>query len=591
MIFKVKSLTSLELQGRVVLQINIFTRVLLVFLLVLNLSCSKEKPSDTLNLGLRKGVSSLDPVRAFDQNSLMLLGQSYETLYQYHYLLRPFKIIPLLASGFPEIKNNGKTYIIRLKEKVPYHDHPAFKGKTRFVKAQDFINQIKRLGFDPLQSTGRWLFKGIIEGFNEFSDLAGVSQEKFWSEKIRGIKAIDDHTLEIKLNKNISNFIHLFTFNFVVPVPKEILEFTKNNLEKDMVGTGPYYLAQSNPKGYFFKKFDGYRNDIYPSVGDRYSHTFKLLKSAHKRIPFLSKINFHVMESNEAIWKAFLNGEIDLIELPRNKIGLAMDKMGKLSADLIDKGIVLKRFPALINRWLAFNMRDPIVGTNKNIRLAIAYAINRDAYNAAVRQSTALPANSVYTPGVSGYNPNQSLPYSINLVKARALMKEAGYGPGKILKLTYSTRGKKEDSKKEADFLKTSLKEIGIDLDVQYLEFREFLTKGRRGELQFFTDNWIYDYPDVSNLLQLLITPNFPGINKTGFSNANFDLLFSKIESLPDNEERVSLIRKMEQIIHREIPWIMLSYERTVVLHYKYVKNFRKSSFIRNYLKYIKIEF
>jgi oligopeptide transport system substrate-binding protein len=246
------------LWGPIVLQAKVITRIFLVLLILSSFACSKKKSQDTLNLGLTKGVSSLDPVRAFDQKSLMLLGQSYETLFQYHYLLRPFKIIPLLASGYPEIKNGGKTYIIRIKEKIPYHDHPAFKGKVRYVKAQDFINQIKRLGFDPLQSTGRWLFKGNIEGFKEFSDLVGNDPAKFWNQKIRGIKALDDHTLEIKLKKNISNFIHLFTFNFVVPIPSEVLKYSKNNLEATLVGTGPFYLEKYNSKGFYFKRFENF---------------------------------------------------------------------------------------------------------------------------------------------------------------------------------------------------------------------------------------------------------------------------------------------------------------------------------------------
>ena len=131
------------------------------------ISCSGKKQDGVLTMGMIKGVSSLDPAKAFDGKSLKLIAQSYEPLYQYHYQIRPFKIIPLLAEGMPQWK--GTELIIKIKKGVSYHNHPAFGGKTRFVKAQDFINQLKRVAFKPLGSPGYGYFD-VIEGFEEFSN-------------------------------------------------------------------------------------------------------------------------------------------------------------------------------------------------------------------------------------------------------------------------------------------------------------------------------------------------------------------------------------------------------------------------------------
>ncbi|MCO4756335.1 MAG: hypothetical protein KC478_17780 [Bacteriovoracaceae bacterium] len=119
----------------------------------------------SLNLALSHPIKSFDPAIAFNDDSLTVIGQSLETLYQYHYLKRPYEVIPALAKDMPKISKDGKTYTITIKDKIAYSPSQGlFEGKTRYVQAQDFVNQIKRLAFTPLKSTGAWLFSGKIKG-------------------------------------------------------------------------------------------------------------------------------------------------------------------------------------------------------------------------------------------------------------------------------------------------------------------------------------------------------------------------------------------------------------------------------------------
>ena len=128
---------------------------------------------------------------------------------------------------------------------------------------------------------------------------------------------------------------------------------------------------------------------------------------------------------------------------------------------------------------------------------------------------------------------------------------------------------------------------IGIRVEIYPLDFSEFLKKGRAGELQLWTDNWIYDFPDASNILQLLISENIPGINKSGMSNVVFDQKFSELEGMKNGQAKYLKIRELEHLFDREVPWVMLSYERSIVLLSRDIKNYRKSGVIRNYFKYI----
>ncbi|MEX1099726.1 MAG: ABC transporter substrate-binding protein, partial [Bacteriovoracaceae bacterium] len=164
--------------------------------------------SKDLYLSLLHPIKTFDPSQAFNDDSLTVLGQSLETLYQYHYLKRPYEVIPSLADGKPKISKEGTVYEIKIKQRVAYHDQTEFFKKRRYVKAQDFINQFKRLAFKPLKSTGTWLFSGKIKGFDEFSERVGNDFDKMMSSSIEGLKAVDDHTLRIELTRPEPNMLY-----------------------------------------------------------------------------------------------------------------------------------------------------------------------------------------------------------------------------------------------------------------------------------------------------------------------------------------------------------------------------------------------
>jgi ABC-type oligopeptide transport system substrate-binding subunit len=125
---------------------------------------------------------------------------------------------------------------------------------------------------------------------------------------------------------------------------------------------------------------------------------------------------------------------------------------------------------------------------------------------------------------------------------------------------------------------------------IDKIAFTEFLKRGRAGELQFFTDAWIFDYPDGENIMQLLVSSNSPGINKSGYSNPEVDKLYRKLKEETHVETRERILQDMEELVFEDMPWIPLMYESSFVLQSPKLKNFRKSSLIRNYVKYLRIE-
>jgi ABC-type transport system substrate-binding protein len=547
---------------------------------------SNTPENKVINLAIDNKIKSFDPAVAFNNDSLLVLGQSLETLFQYHYLKRPFEVIPLLADGMPEISTDGLKYKFKIKRNIKYHNHKKTFEKDRYVKAQDFVWQIKRLAFKPIKSTGTWLFADKLKGFNEFSDKVGSSFEAFMKEELIGLKVINDYEFEIELIKPEPNLLYFLAMPFTSPVPVEVIKKYKNELKEVIIGTGPYKFEKFDGEKYEFSKFDGFHFEEYPTSGDRYANTKKLLVNSKQKLPFIKNINFKIVPDETDQWSMFKKGELDVLDIPKKYLSEISKPDSALNKELQKLKIEVKHFSRQTTRWLGFNMNDPIIGKNQNLRKAIAHAIDYDKYIEIVTNNTNLRANSIFNPSIPGYKPSHRIGYEFNLDKAKEYLAKSGIKPGELT-LTYSTRGKKEIHFEESQFIQAQLARLGITIKVQVLEFSEFLKKGRAGKLQFWTDNWIYDYPDAENILQLLIGQNHPGINKSGYANKKVDELYIELSKTLDPEKRFRIMYQIEDIVENELPWIMLMYESTYIAHHGSVKNFRKSFFIRNFIKYL----
>ncbi len=551
-----------------------------------------HRPSSpsTIRLSLDNQLESLDPAKAYSDDSLVVSSQVMEPLYQYHYLKRPYEVQPLLAEKLPTLEENGTLLTIPVKRGVFFHEHPAFKGVKREITAHDFVLQFKRLAMESLKSPGRSLFTGLVQGFADFGKRVNEDWKKLPELQMEGFQALDDETIVIRLTKSEPNIIYYLAMNFVVPVPWEIVTFYENKLDDILLGTGPYVYNGYNSGFIEMKKNANYREDYYPTSGDRFANVQNLLSNSKEKIPFIDTVRFYVNKEEER-WERFLNNEIDLLTVPKAFIPRLYDSKGELTSELRKNDFKLGHYPMLTSRWFAFNMRDPLLGKNKSLRMAIAYAIDYTKYLQVISQNTNLRANSILVPGIAGYRPARDFRFNYDPERAKKYIQEAGFkNPADIPEITYSTRGNEGIAVLEADFVKESLEAIGLRVKIDKISFTDFLKRGRAGELQFFTDAWIFDYPDGENIMQLLVSSNFPGINKSAYSNEEVDKLYLQLKQQTHMEQRERTLQAMEELVFDDLPWIPLMYESSFVLQSPKIKNFRKSSLIRNYVKYLKIE-
>ena len=549
----------------------------------------ENRVAHNLELSLENSVESFDPALAYSDDALNVMAQVLEPLYQYHYLKRPYEIIPLVAEGIPEISRDGKTYVMSLRTGVFFHNHPAFQGKVRELAAEDAVMALKRIAFHPLNSPFRSFFAGTLVGFKEFGDKVGNDWRKLRKTELTGAQA-DGQKLTLQLLRQEPNLIYYLAMAALAPIPWEIVEHHENDLAHVLVGTGPYEYLGLSGQVHRLQMFDKYREDFYPTTGDRYANIQNLLSNSRERIPFIKEVNFHVLPTEEGRWKAFHDGLIDILSVPRGMLPkvLGTGEFGK--TELESDGIQVKHFPVQALRWLAFDMRDKVWGKNLNLRRAIAHAIDTDGYISLLSQKTNLKAHSLLVPGLPGYDPSSSLPFRYDLQLAKDFLAAAGYPGGKGLPvLRYSTRGNQEANITEAEFLREQLAKIGITLEVEIITFTDFLRLGRAGKLQFFTDNWFFDYPDGENILQLLVGSNAPGINKAGYQNGDVDRWYQELRITSEPVEKIRLMAEITEKVVHDLPWIPLMYESSYVLLAPHVHNYRKSSVARNYVKYLKL--
>ncbi|MCR9206033.1 MAG: ABC transporter substrate-binding protein, partial [Halobacteriovoraceae bacterium] len=381
--------------------------------------------------------------------------------------------------------------------------------------------------------------------------------------------------------------------SFTAPVPMEAVIKYDNKLADKVIGTGPFMLQRWNRlSGLTLVRNPRYHENYYPTQGDRLAHSRGLLKDAGKKIPFLDKIEFRIIKESQTRWLNFLSKKIHILKnIPKDNYQSAVNAQGDLIKDLKDKNINLQAFPTLTYWWMSFNMKDSLFAKNKNLRLAVAHAFDYDRHIELFTNNIGQKANSIYPPGIPGYDPSNILPYRYDLKKAKEYLAAAGYPGGKGLpEINYDVRGTSVHNRQQGEFLKSQLSKIGVKIKVVTNTFPDFLKKAKKGELQFWQDGWAMDYPDAENVLQLLLEKNLvPGPNVTYYSNPKFEKLFKELKFLPEGKRKWDLMKKMEALVLKDLPWVMQYYARNYVLFHGDLKNFRHSDLIYNNMKYLRV--
>ncbi|RYD90053.1 MAG: ABC transporter substrate-binding protein, partial [Sphingobacteriales bacterium] len=198
------------------------------------------------------------------------------------------------------------------------------------------------------------------------------------------------------------------------------------------------------------------------------------------------------------------------------------------------------------------------------VRQAINYAIDRRGLVRYLRNSLGTPAESGFVPvGMPSFNAAEVPGYTYDPARARALLREAGFGsrpPPKIRLETipvYAEIG---------NYIARQLEEVGIPVQVNVVQKSLLLDMTANAKTLFFRGSWIADYPDAENYLSVFYSKNPAPPNYTRYRNPEFDALFERALAEPDDSLRYRLYRQADALIVRDAPVVPLWYDMVVHL-------------------------
>jgi len=553
---------------------------------------------NTLNVYSSEVIPSIDPMGIADRHSHTAARQIYEGLYEYHYLKNNFEIYPVLANGMPEVSNKGLTYTIKLKKGVKFADDPCFKktsGKGRELTANDFIYSIKRAASS--QYTKGMFFNNIftilVVGVDDFKKAVEKDAANF-DQEISGMKALDDYTIQFKLNKTSVYFPGILTRPNAFVVAKEAVEYYGPDFKFHPVGSGPFKMKEWEKEvKLVLVRNPNYKHGTYPTEGSPEDNSNGMLKDAGAKLPFLAKVVRYILIDEQPRWLNFNRGLLDIVTLDKDSYYDAFPTGNKLADNLKERGIKVIRTPQLDIYFYSFNMDDKIIGKNKYLRQAISLAYDGQKHNALFYNNQAYVANWVLPPGIYGFDPAYRNPYrQYDLKKAKALMAKAGYPDGKGLPPLTLLIPDSIASKQMAEHFIKSLEDIGIKITLRPMNFGLLLNEleQERG-FQIASLKWRADLPFPEDFLRMFFTKAFsPGPNHAKFTNAEYDKLFLQATSLPQGPEKMRIINRMRDIVAEQAVVIPLVIPVQITLTQPYVYNYKPHVLVGDVYKYVKID-
>lgn len=562
--------------------------------------CTKkvDDKDTSINVVLRANVKGLDPLRANDLYSSTVISQMFEGLLQYHYLKRPYTLQPALAESMPVVTDNGLTHTFKIKKGVRFHDNAAFpEGKGREVTAEDFIYSFKRLADPRNASEGFWVFDGKIKGLNEWADAVKAEKANY-ETAIEGLQAPDKHTLVIKLVKPYYQLYYVLAMPFAAVVPREAVDKYGAEFINNPVGTGPFLLEK--PADWIrgskitLKKNPTWRGETYPTEGEAGDKEKGLLADAGQPLPFAEKVVFTELPEDQPRWQNYMKGNFEFAEIPNDNFESAVKKDNKkeIAPELAAKGMRMDITPNVDTTYIAFNMKDSLLGKNKDLRHAMSLANDNVTLVDKFYNGRAVAAQGPIPPGLDSYDAAFKNQWGqFNIQKAKEVLAKAGFPEGKGLpELTYEGLSDSK-ARQQAEFFAQNMAAIGIKVKINSNTWPQFQEKIKNGQAQIFGIAWGADYPDAQNFFQLFYSKNMsPGPNDSSFSNAEFDKLYEQSLNLPPGAERDALYVKMRDIVTEEAPWVFNTHRLRYTLIHGWLNNFKWNDIQQDYLKYMRVD-
>ncbi|HPU63445.1 MAG TPA: peptide ABC transporter substrate-binding protein [Mobilitalea sp.] len=344
-----------------------------------------------------------------------------------------------------------------------------------------------------------------------------------------GFKAMSDYQLEVTLENPTSYFLDTLAFGVFAPVnEKAYNEFgTAYGTDADkMVYNGPFKMTswEHESKIVLEKNPDYYNADQIE----------------------LDKIVMVMINDSNAALNSFKVGEVDMIGLNGEQVQLM--KKENYPVYTYDDGSTF---------YLEYNMDNKYL-SNKNLRKAITYAIDKQAFIDSIVKNSSQPAVSFTDPAINGLNDKfykevGSLQPAFDTEMAREYYNKA-LEELNVDSISLSLIIDDSDAAvKNGAFVQEQLKvNLGLDIKIEPMPFKSRLERMSNKDFDIVFAGWGPDYNDPLTYLDMFETGN--GNNHVSYSNPEYDELLDKVRTETDKEKRFEYLKQLEQIVMDDMP-------------------------------------
>jgi ABC-type transport system substrate-binding protein len=550
--------------------------------------------------------TNFDPAFTSDLYSSTICEEIFESPLTYDFLARPAKLKPQTLEALPEVTDGGKTYTLHVKKGIYFTDDPAFNGRKRELVAADYAYAMKRLMDPKVSSPNLWLIDGRVEGISEAVAKAKKDGRFDYDAPMPGLEVLDRYTLRVHLIKPDYNFLYILAMSNLGAQAREVVEKYGSDIGAHPVGTGSYKLAQwKRSAKIVLVKNPGFREMYYeaePPADDPVSQRL-YAEMKGKRIPQIDRVEVYVIEETQPRWLAFLNKELDWVNLPAEFLNMVIPG-GKLAPWAQKRGIqyIPDVDPDVV--YMYWNMKDPTFGgytpDKIALRRAIAFAYDNKEDINLIRNGQAIEAESPLPPGVAGYDPKFSLGETYDPAKAKALLDMFGYvdrdgdgwrdmPDGSPLIFKYASTPSQLD-RQFTQLWKKEMDAIGIRMEIETAKWPDLRKKSKLHQLQAWQLAWSADYPDGENFYQLFYGPNCGSSNDGCFQLPEFDALYDKAAGMKPGPERDQVYQQMARLITVYAPWKINLHRKRNEMIQPWILGWRKHPFLHDTYKYADID-
>ncbi|MCS7214135.1 MAG: peptide ABC transporter substrate-binding protein [Candidatus Calescibacterium sp.] len=458
-----------------------------VLLSLLVLQCGNiQKEKNVLRLAISTEPPTLDPNLATDSVSHFLISNLQCGLTRYD--TKSLSPKPCLAESW-EYDDSGTKVVFKIKQVYWSDGNP--------LTSYDFVNSWRRL-LDPKTGAEYSYFMYIIKGAYEFN----TGKVPY----LEGVTAPDPRTLVVYTTKKVVFLPAMVSFMVTYPVRLDVIEKCKERW--------------TEPECY---------PEIGPFVLKEWKHEYKVVLEPNPywfgQKPKIKRVELYVVSDPSTALNLYRSGFIDTVGL----FSLAIRKF-KDSPEFI-------KSPGLRGYYIGFNvekLKDP------NLRRALAYSTSRESIVNAIG-GIQLAATSWIPPGMLAHNPNIGIPFDLEKAKVEiAKVKEIPKG----LKIYFSHS---PEVRKIAEVIKESWRKIGVDVELESMEWKTYLSRLVNEKFPIFLLGWGADFPDPHNFMDLFLSNS--GNNHTGFANRQYDELIEKASEELDTEKRVQMYDQAQRIL------------------------------------------